>query len=166
MAKVATNRAHSEKQLFRQHWAALDSDELRFVLLEIIGKPGQYDGAARNPNAFHLPLARDACQIKLTFGSSQEIVAIDAGPAFDPARWEFAVQEIERIGPLKVGRDISFGSYRVAGSWRGAHSGIQILPPPSSAPQSQYEMGAHPFVLEFLMVTNCRGATVATVQVC
>jgi hypothetical protein len=140
------------RQLFRQHWATLDSDEVRFILLETIGKPGQYDGATEGPYSFYLPLARDPCQIKLTFGSGQEIVAIDEGPAFDPVRWELAVQEIERTGPQKVGRDFSFGSYRVTGSWRGAHSGIQILPPPPAAPQAPYEMGAHPFVLEFPMV--------------
>ena len=59
--------------------------------------------ASTDPTSFYLPLARSACQVKLTFSNSdsKQIIAIEPGPAFDPARWEKVVEEIERTGPLK-----------------------------------------------------------------
>ena len=54
---------------------------------------------------------------------------------FPAAQWKEVVAEIERSGPYKVGRDCSFSSFRVAGSWRGKRSGVQILPPPADAPR-------------------------------
>ena len=121
-------------------WTNLDSAELRFILLECIGKPGQYDDRDSNPNTFYLPLAGSSCRIKLTFSDSKRIVAIEAGPAFDAAQWEKVVEEIEGTGPCKVGRDCSFNGFRVAGSWRGKRSGLQILPPPADAPLAPFEM--------------------------
>jgi hypothetical protein len=119
---------------------------------------------ARNPNTFYLPLAGSSCQIKLTFSDRKQIVAIEPGPAFDSARWEQIVAEIERPGPYKTGREYSFSSFRVAGSWRGTRSGVQILPPPPEAPRAPFEMAEHPFILEYPVkvsdlwpITNFRG---------
>ena len=50
---------------------------------------------------------------------------------------------------MKVGREYSFSSFRVSGSWRGERSGVQILPPPDDAPRAHLEMAEHPFILEF-----------------
>src|SRR5437588_12382453 len=102
--------------LLQSGWTDLDSAELRFILLERIGRPGQYDGRDSNPNTFYLPLAGSSCQIKLTFSDCKQIVAIEPGPAFDAVQWEKVVEEIERTGPYKVGRAVSFSSFRVAGS--------------------------------------------------
>ncbi|HBI42287.1 MAG TPA: hypothetical protein DDY78_05435 [Planctomycetales bacterium] len=137
--------------LLQTGWSDLDSGELRFILLERIGKPGQYDGRDSNPNSFYLPLAGSSCRIKLTFSDSKQILAIEPGPAFDAAQWKQVVEEIERTGPHKVGRDCSFSSFRVAGSWRGKRSGVQILPPPADAPRAPCEMAEHPFILEYPM---------------
>ena len=104
--------------LLRDSWTDLDSAELRFILLERIGRPGQYDSRDGNPNTFYLPLVGSSCRIKLTFSDSKQVVAIERGPAFDAAQWEQVVEEIERTGLCKVGRDCSFSSFRVAGSWR------------------------------------------------
>jgi hypothetical protein len=52
---------------------------------------------------------------------------------------------------MKVGREYSFSSFRVLGSWRGKLSGVQILPPPDDAPRSPVELAEHPFILEFPM---------------
>jgi hypothetical protein len=134
--------------LLQRDWTDLDSSELLFILLERIGRPGQYDSRDSNPNTFYLPLAGSSCRIKLLFSDSKQIVAIEPGPAFDAAQWEQVVEEIERTGPYKVGRDCSFSSFRVAGSWRGKHSGVQILPPPADAPRAPFEMAEHPFILE------------------
>jgi hypothetical protein len=50
-------------------------------------------------------------------------------------------------GPTKFGREISFSTFRVEGSWRGERSGLQILPAPEDAPRAS---GAdNPFILEF-----------------
>ena len=117
--------------LLRSGWSDLDSAELLFILLEIIGKPGQYSGRETNPTSFHLPLAGAACRVKLTFADSKQLVAIEPGPAFDAMQWEQVVKEIEATGPIKAGRDCSFSGYRVPGSWRGERSGVQILPPPA-----------------------------------
>ena len=131
--------------LLQTGWTDFDSAELRFILLECIGKPGQYDGCDGNPNTFYLPLAGHSCRIKLTFSDSKQIVAIEPGAAFDATQWEQVVEEVERTGPHKVGRDCSFSSYRVGGSWRGKRSGVQLLPPPADAPVAPVEMAEHPF---------------------
>ena len=135
--------------LLQSGWTDLDAAELRFILIERFGRPGQYDSRDSNPNTFYLPLAGSSCRIKLTFSDSKQIVAIEPGPAFDAAQWEQVVEEIERTGPYKLGRDCSFSSFRVAGSWRGKRSGVQILPPPADAPRAPFEMAEHPFILEY-----------------
>jgi hypothetical protein len=140
--------------LYRASWSDFDAAELRFVLLELIGKPGQYDGLPEDEHSFYLPLAREACQLKLTFSNEKQIVAIEPGPAFNSARWARVVEEIERTAPRKVGRDWSFSSFRVQGSWRGQRSGVQILPPPAAAPAAPVEMAEHPFILEFPLVAS------------
>ncbi len=94
-----------------------------------------------------LPLAGSSCRIVLTF-SDKKIVAIEPGPAFDAAEWERVSEEIEKsifAGPLKVGREYSFSSFRVPGWWRGDRSGVQILPPPDDAPRAHVEMAEHPY---------------------
>lgn len=135
--------------LLKDTWAKLDQGELRQILHERIGTPGQYHDHANNPNTFYLPLAGSACQIKLTFSKNKQIVAIEPGPTFDATKWALVIEDIERAEPLKVGRDCSFSSFRVLGSWRGQRSGVQILPPPADAPQAPVEMADHPFILEF-----------------
>ena len=136
-------------ELLRSAWAGVDAAELKFILLKRIGEPGQYQGRETNPNTFYLPLAGSDCQVKLTFSSTKEIVAIQRGPAFDPVQWDKVIEDIEGKGRSRIGRDCSFSSFRVAGSWRGRSSGIQILPPPADAPLAPVEMAEHPFILEF-----------------
>lgn len=133
----------------RDIWTKLDSAELRLVLDELVGGPGQYDG--QNPNKLYLPRGHSSCQVVLTFGEGR-IIGIDPGPAFDSGKWKQVCDEIEKsllVGALKVGREYSFSSFRVLGSWRGNRSGVQILPPPDDAPRAPVEMAEHPFILEF-----------------
>jgi len=116
-----------------------------------IGGLGQYDEQSNNCDKLYLPLADSSCRVVLTF-RDKRIVAIEPGPAFDADEWERASEEIEKsilAGPLKVGREYSFSSFRVLGSWRGDRSGVQILPPPDDAPRAHVEMAEHPFILEF-----------------
>jgi hypothetical protein len=135
--------------LLKTSWSSIDPGELRFILYERIGKPGQYLDRARTPGAFYLPLADSTCRIKLTNSDKKQLVAIEPGPAFDAAQWDRVVEEIESKGPIKVGRDCSFSGFRVIGSWRGPRSGVQILPPPADAPIAPCEMAEHPFILEY-----------------
>jgi hypothetical protein len=114
------------------------------------GRPGQYDDRSKNPNKFYLPLARSACRIALTF-HDKKITAIEPGPAFDGVEWARISEEIEQSildGLPKIGREYSFSSLRVTGSWRGKRSGVQILPPPDNAPHADLEIADHPFILE------------------
>jgi len=120
-----------------------------------IGGPGQLDGHAENftkaKGKFYLPLAGESCRIVLIYKGSK-IVAIEPGSAFDKVEWAQVSEEIEKsllTGPVKVGREYSFCSFRVVGSWRGDRSGVQILPPPDDAPRADVEMAEHPFILEF-----------------
>jgi hypothetical protein len=135
-------------------WSKVDAAEVRFILLELIGKPGQYNDRDANPYTFYLPLAGPSCRLKLTFSNTKELVAIEPGPAFDPGQWAEVVEEIEGRGGRRIGRDCSFSSHRVNGSWRGKRSGIQILPPPADAPQSVFEMAEHPFILEYPLTAS------------
>ena len=140
--------------LLRKEWANLDSFELRLLLGDRIGGPGQYDGVS--PHKLYLPLAGSSCQVVLTF-RNKKIVAIEPGPAFDSAQWIRVSGEIEKsilAGPSKIGRDYSFSSFRVTGWWRGATSGVQILPPPENAPYAPVEIAEHPFILEFPIIES------------
>jgi hypothetical protein len=137
--------------LLKDTWTDLDSAELRLLLAERIGRHGQYDDAAGNPDVLYLPLAGAQCRVSLTF-RDKKIAKVEPGKAFNPGEWERISREIEGsllTGPTKIGRDFSFSSFRVQGSWRGARSGVQILPPPDDAPRAPVEMAQHPFVLEF-----------------
>lgn len=136
--------------LLRETWTGLDSFELRLLLDARIGRPGQYD-RSDNQNRFYLPLAGSACRVVLTF-RDKKIFAVEPSPAFDAAEWTRIEAEIEEsvlVGTQRVGREYSFSSFRVCGSWRGACSGIQILPPPQDAPRATIEIAEHPFILEF-----------------
>ena len=136
--KSAKKNYRKAVNLLSDRWTDLDSAELRLLLNARIGGPGQYDGLADNPNKLYLPLARSSCRIALTFRGNK-IVAIEPGAAFDLAEWERISEEIEktiRPGSLQIGREYSFSSYRVQGSWRGDRSGVQILSPPDDAPRS------------------------------
>jgi hypothetical protein len=137
--------------LLKDTWTDLDSAELRILLDDRVGRPGQYEDRAKNPNVLSLPLAGPSCRVRLTF-RDKKIVNIEPGPAFVPAEWERISREIEAsilTGPVKIGRDFSFSSFRVQGSWRGDRSGLQILPPPNDAPRAPVEIAEHPFILEF-----------------
>ncbi len=139
------------KNLLRSNWAELDSAELRLLLAKRIGGLGQYRDRSENPNKLYLPLADSTCRIVLIFRGN-EISTIERGPAFDASEWDRIGKEIENsilAGPMKVGRNYSFSSFRVSGSWRGERSGVQILPPPDDAPRAPIEMAEHPFILEF-----------------
>jgi hypothetical protein len=137
--------------LLRPTWGQLDSHELRILLDTRIGGPGQYDGREANPNRLYLPLAGAQCRVVLTF-SGRQIITVEPGAGFDAAQWDSIAHDIETsvlTGPTKIGRDYSFSSYRVQGSWRGQRSGVQILPPHPDAPKAPVEMAEHPFILEF-----------------
>jgi hypothetical protein len=143
--------------LLRPNWGQLDSHELRILLDNRIGGPGQYDGREANPDRIYLPRARAECRVALAY-CDRQIVCVEPGPAFDAAQWESIAKEIETsvlTGPTKVGRDYSFSNYRVQGSWQGERSGVQILPPHPDAPTAPVEMAEHPFILEFpIQVTD------------
>jgi hypothetical protein len=149
-----SSAAHSHKvakmaNLLKTSWSDIDPGEIRCILFERIGKPGQYRDVANNPGKFYLPLADGTCRVELTFSEDNQLVAIEPGPAFDAVQWDDIVRDMESLGPIKVGRDCSFSSYRVKGSWLGSRSGVQILPPPADAPVAPCEMAEHPFILEF-----------------
>lgn len=137
--------------LLRDSWTDLDSAELRLFLNKRVGGPGQYHDRSNNPNKLYLPFADSSCRIVLTF-CPKKIVAIEPGPAFDASEWDRVSEEIEKsilAGPMKVGREYSFSSFRVLDSWQGERSGVQILPPSADTPRAHVEMAEHPFILEF-----------------
>jgi hypothetical protein len=133
--------------LVRETWNNLDSDELRKLLHERFGYTlGQY--ASDEDPRLYLPEAGPQSRIALTYKGSK-IAAIEPGQAFDAAEWKQVSQEIEHSildGTPKTGRDYSFSSFPVQGSWRGRRSGVQILPASESAPRGGAD---HPFILEF-----------------
>jgi hypothetical protein len=141
--------------LLRENWADLDPQELRLLLKKrIVGGIGQFDDRKANPNKFYLPLARESCRVALTY-EDKKIVAVEPGPAFDAAEWQRIADEIENailVGPPKVGREYSFSSFHVPGSWRGERCGVQILPPPPEAPRAPAGIAEHPFILEFPII--------------
>jgi hypothetical protein len=136
--------------LLQPSWE-LDSRELRILLGERFGGQGQTDRLRTGPDCFYLPAAREHARVVLTY-RDRRIVSVEPGPAFDPAEWDRIAAEIETSvlrGPLKTGRNYSFSSYRVDGSWRGERSRVQILPPHPEAPGVRMESAQHPFILEF-----------------
>jgi hypothetical protein len=137
--------------LLRRHWGHLDPHELRTLLDHRIGQPGQYDGRDANPNRLYLPLAGAECRVILTF-SGREIISIEPGHGFDRSQWEAIANEIDAsilTGPVVIGREYSFSSHRVQGSWLGPRSGVQILPPHPGSPLAPVESAEHPFIIEF-----------------
>ena len=138
------------------NWVSLDWIELRMLLDERIGGPGQYRDPITHPNTLCLPLAGSSCRLEINFDGS-EIKSIEPGPAFDAAQWSGIAAEVETgllAGSRKVGRDFSFSSFRVVGSWRGPKSGVQILPPPAGTPSANIEIAEHPFILEFAILES------------
>jgi Apea-like HEPN len=137
------------ENLYRYSWRNnLDQADLRLLLMERIGHPGQRDGS---PNVLHLPLARDLCRVSLVYKDST-ITRIEPGAAFDRLEWDRICSEIDDSiikGPRKVGREFSFTTLRPEGWWRGELSGVQILPPPEDAPRPPGEGADNPFILEF-----------------
>jgi hypothetical protein len=146
------------KNLLTGKWPTLDRGELRVLLNEVIGGPGQTHRAVSKKH-FYLPLAGERCRVALVLDKAGAITEVEPGPAFDAREWEQISEEIENAvlkGPMKAGREYSFSSHRVLGSWRGARSGVQILPPPADAPRAPVEMAQHPFILEFPVMETRR----------
>jgi hypothetical protein len=59
------------RNLILDSWSKLDSHELRLLLDQRIGSPGQFDGREANPNRFYLPLAGASCRVVLTFRNNK-----------------------------------------------------------------------------------------------
>jgi len=78
--------------LLRPGWGQLDSHELRILLDNRIGRPGQYDGRDATPDRIHLPLARAQCRVVLTY-CNRRIVSVEPRQAFDVAEWEQIAEE-------------------------------------------------------------------------
>ena len=156
--------------LLRAAWGQLDSHELRLLLAQRIGGPGQYMNREANPHRIHLPLAGQECRVTLTY-LNQTIVSIEPGPAFDQSQWDAIALEIETsvlTGPERFGREYSFCSYRVSGVWRGERSGLQILPPHPESPTADGECADHPFILEFPIretSSNAKDSTFSSIGV-
>src|SRR5947209_3743801 len=96
--------ARPPRNLLEREFATVDSHELRLLLDERIGRPGQYDGAR---NKLYLPLARGACRVALTFTGDQ-ITRIEPGPAFDERQWQDICDELRTSivrGPRRVARE-------------------------------------------------------------
>ena len=58
--------------LLRETWTNLDSFELRLLLDERIGRPGQYDGVS--PINLYLPLADSSCRIVAELEAERKLV--------------------------------------------------------------------------------------------
>jgi hypothetical protein len=132
------------------------------LLHEHMGGTWQGDISVRKPSKLYIPMFGPTCRVMLRF-DGPKIVKIEPGQAFDRTQWGQISNEIENSilkGPTGVGREYSFSSRRVTGSWRGKLSGVQILPPPSDLPRVPTESGDHPFILEFpLMMSNLDSLT-------
>jgi hypothetical protein len=136
------------ENLLKSPWSDLDQMDLRLLLAQRIGGRGQLDG---DENVLHLPSGDKGCRVSLVYKDAK-LKAINPGPAFDRAEWGRISTEIETSilrGPQRIGRDLSLSSYRVEGWWRGARSGVQILPAPNSAPRDHSQSADDPFILEF-----------------
>lgn len=128
----------------------VDLYELRELLDLRIGGPGQYDGESNR--RLYLPLF-EGCRVVLIYTkeSLSSLQRIEPGVAFVQEQWQQILAEVRDSllsGPIRVGRDYCLSGRRVLGSWRGRKSGIQILPPPASAPSAPVESAQHPFILE------------------
>ncbi len=161
------------RDLLKEVPEGTDLHEFRDLLNLRIGGPGQYDGDSIRH--LYLPQAREACRLVLVYQkkSLSTLQRIEPGPAFDEKQWQQILDEARRSllsGRNVVGRDYCFSGRRVTGSWRGAKSGVQILPAPPSVPLSPAETGQHPFILEcpmretseWVLTNNRRLKTVRT----
>lgn len=138
-------------ELFRPVWKDIDPTEMRIVLGDRFGFPGQFDG---DRMTLHLPLAREACKVRVRY-EGHAIVSVAPGSALTEPEWSETAREIDALlstDATLFGREYSFSSFKVTGSWRGAGSGVQILPPHPEAPQPFIETGDHPFILELPVV--------------
>ncbi|MDP3750084.1 MAG: HEPN domain-containing protein [Phenylobacterium sp.] len=140
--------------LYRPEWSALDPGELRLLLNERIGGPGQLDLREGDPPSLALPEAGPNCHVRLFFPRNR-LSDVRPGAAFDRAEWRAIEEEVGAAllsGVPRFGRGISFCSFRVEGSWRGERSGVQILPMMEGAPRPPVEMAEHPFILEYPVI--------------
>jgi len=147
-----------DRGLFEKAWDQIDPVDLRILLDEHFGGPGQYADREAEAHRFYLPLAGSSCRVTLTFVGPR-IVAIEPGPAFDPLTWTAFQEDVEASclsGRAVVAREYAFSSFRVPGFWRGEHSGVQILPPHPEAPVAEVELAEHPFILEFPILHSSR----------
>jgi hypothetical protein len=144
------------RNLLKEDWKKLDSAELRLLLRKHIPGGGQYDSPTKTLDKLYLPVAGESCRIVLDYRHNK-IEAITPGDAFNGSQWKEISSDIDKSvvnEPVKIGRDYSFSSLRVSGSWRGERSKVQILPPPEDAPRAPVEMADHPFILEFPIVAS------------
>ena len=151
MKSASKSQSGRGPNLLKPEWDRLDSNDLRLLLDARIGGPGQYSGQSGDDDRLFLPLADENCRVVLRFEGNR-ISVIQPGKGFDQAQWALVSAEIDTqllVGPIEVGRGISFSSFRVTGWWRGRASGVQIRRMPKNAPASPMEGGPHPFVLEF-----------------
>ena len=143
-------------------WPTLQPTELLTLLHERMGGSWQGNISTRRPSELYIPLAGPTCRVMLRF-KGPRIVAIEPGAAFDSSEWDDIKEEIEHSilsGQTRIGREYSFSGRRVTGSWRGALSGVQILPPSGELPSVPTESGDHPFILEFpIMLSNLGSLT-------
>jgi hypothetical protein len=137
------------KNLLKPEWSEIDSADLRLLLESRIGSPGQYTGDPGDDRLF-LPLFGN-CRVILKFEGNR-VSLIEPGNDFNEREWARVSADLDALGvarPNGFGSDFAFSLYHVGGWWRGARSGVQILPPPALAPtMSKDSSGQHPFVLE------------------
>jgi hypothetical protein len=70
--------------LFKPEWTSLESDDIRTLIENRIGRPGQINGSDKR---LFLPVWGKQCRLILGFSSNQ-ISKVNAGPAFDADQWE------------------------------------------------------------------------------
>jgi hypothetical protein len=136
--------------LRKKEWEILDSNELLMLLRSRFHAFGQLGSREGKRKTIYFP-ARAACEIAITI-DGDKVARIEPGDAFDGGKWSKSSDDINNTlvaGAPKVGRGFSFSAHRVLGWWRGARSGVQILPPPADAARAPVEMAEHPFILEF-----------------
>jgi hypothetical protein len=150
------NRAPSRAtNLLRQEWDEIDSSDLRLILESRAGGPGQYHGDQTEKGPLYIPLY-GACKLILWFKENR-VSKIERGAHFDESEWDAVSAELDALVDARAdefGRAIAFSGHRVDGSWRGARSGVQILPVPEGAPTLPQEIGQHPFVLEIPLTSD------------
>ena len=92
----------------------------------------------------------EATKISIQY-KRKKIHVITAEAAFDCDEWQKIAIQIEGAltGSRQVyGRGICFSLHVTNGSWRGAKSGIQILPAPETKLPQNLGLVQHPFMVE------------------